>query len=434
MDTDPYDPEQEQRRWLLLLHVLLAVTLVIPTGFVLAQGSPDAAGTLALVAALVGVYAVLFARPMGGHGDRRLALLYAVLVTGLYTALVLREEAYILVLYALLPQFFSALPRWLAMAAVVVLALLPGTIAGGLDAGDLFNAVAAVGLGLVVTIIIESLERRTERQREVIAALEAARVENERLAEEAAVQGRAAGVLAERQRLAHDIHDTLAQGFTSIVTQLEAAEQALAAADDVAGRRRAADHVDRAKRTAREGLAEARRTVDALRPAPLEEADLPLALDRLVQRWRETHGPGVSADVVVDGPPTTVPAGVEEGLLRVAQEALTNVARHAAADRVTVTVTYLDDVLLLDVQDDGVGIDPRATSGVSARSGFGLTSMRERVALLGGELTIEAEPGEGTTIAARVPLPPPDGTGASPGSHAEPAEVPRGRAVEVGDV
>lgn len=406
MDIHPSGPEQEQQRWLLLLHVLLGVTLAIPTGFMLVDQPADAPVTLALVAAFVAVYATLFVRPQRHHGDPRLLLVYALLATVLYTALVLRVDAYILVLYALLPQFFSVLPRWLAALGVAVLALLPGMLEGGLDVGDLFNAVAAVGLGLVVTLIIDALERRTEEQRVVIAELEAARVENERLAEEAAVQGRAAGVLAERQRLAHDIHDTLAQGFTSIVTQLEAAEQAIAAGDPGAVRR-ASDHVERAKRTAREGLAEARRTVEALRPAPLEETDLPGALRDLARRWRERVGGGMTVDVVVDvvdDEPAPVPGEVEAALLRVAQEALTNVAHHADAEHVTVTVTHLDDALLLDVQDDGVGLVPRPTG--DGRTGFGLTSMRERVALLGGELTVEGVRGEGTTIAARVPLAP----------------------------
>lgn len=207
-------------------------------------------------------------------------------------------------------------------------------------------------------------------------------------------------MLAERQRLAHEIHDTLAQGFTSIVTQLEAAEQALEA--DTAA---TADRIARAKDTARDSLREARRTVEALRPEPLEHAPLPDALQDLTARWSESQrdAPGIS--VVVDGTPARMSPAVDDALLRVAQETLTNVGRHAGASQVDLTLSYLDDLVLLDVQDDGVGFDVSTADGDGdvTHGGYGLTSMRERLTLVGGVLVVESTPAEGTTVAARVP-------------------------------
>ena len=196
-------------------------------------------------------------------------------------------------------------------------------------------------------------------------------------------------VLEERQRLAREIHDTLAQDFTSIVTHLEAAESALDTDPEVAR-----THLDRARRAAREGLTEARRLVWALRPDILTGTDLPGALKRVAHRWSEETG--VTAHVTVTGTPRPLPADADVVLLRAAQEALHNVRKHARASRVDVTLTYLDDRVILDVQDDGVGFDP---THLDVAPGLGLRGMRERVEARGGHLIIESAPGEGTTVA-----------------------------------
>lgn len=203
-------------------------------------------------------------------------------------------------------------------------------------------------------------------------------------------------MLEERQRLAHEIHDTLAQGFTSIVTNLEAAGGAL-------DRDRAAlrHHLNQALGVARESLSEARRLVWALKPEPLEEAPLPEALRRLVARWSSSSG--VAAEVFVTGEPGSLAAEAEVALLRVAQEALANVRKHARAGRVAVTLSYIGGRAVLDVRDDGVGFDPAATSPGSGGDGFGLRSMRERLERAGGALSVESAPGEGTVLSAEVP-------------------------------
>ncbi len=229
------------------------------------------------------------------------------------------------------------------------------------------------------------------------ARMAALALENLHLVEQARRAGRRAGVLEERQRLAHEIHDTLAQGFTSIVTNLEAAEGALKR-DHSALRR----HLDQALAVARESLSEARRLVWALRPEPLEDASLPEALRRLAERWSSSSG--VPAEVFVTGEPRSLPADSEVTLLRVAQEALANVRKHARAGRVAITLSYIGDRVVLDVRDDGVGFDPSSLPPGTGGSGFGLRSMRERVGRAGGTLSVESAPGEGTALSAEVPV------------------------------
>jgi signal transduction histidine kinase len=204
-------------------------------------------------------------------------------------------------------------------------------------------------------------------------------------------QAREAGVLDERQRMARELHDTLAQGLAGIITQLEAAEQS---GDDV--RRR---HLEAARRLARESLTEARRSVDALRPEPLVDARLPEAIEA---RWSALNG--VAAEVTVTGAARPLRPEIEVTLLRAAQEALANVAKHADAHRVGLTLSYMEDLVTLDVRDDGAGF---VVNGAAARAnddgGFGLVAMRERVQGLAGRLEVESEPGAGTALSISVP-------------------------------
>jgi signal transduction histidine kinase len=209
------------------------------------------------------------------------------------------------------------------------------------------------------------------------AAPGAARAARGRLEENAGLhaqllaQAREAGVLDERQRMAREIHDTLAQGLTGIITQLEATERA--------GRRpeQWRRHLDQARALARESLAEARRSVQALRPEPLEEAGLPDAIAHMARRWSETSV--VEFSFATTGEPRPLLAELEMTLFRVAQEALANVAKHAAATKVGLTLSYMDDAVLLDVRDDGVGFTPVPAGGnghTGDGQGFGLDAMR----------------------------------------------------------
>jgi signal transduction histidine kinase len=238
--------------------------------------------------------------------------------------------------------------------------------------------------------------RRGMWRTEVLSAPVSLAVQNLRLLER--VQRTA--VLDERQRLAREIHDTLAQGFTSIVMHLEAAEGALSGEWPAVQQ-----HLDQARRTARESLVQARRLVWALRPAILERTSLPTAVERVVAQWMADTG--IAAQAVITGTATPLPPAAEIALLRTVQEALTNVRRHARASEVAVTLSYMSDLVVLDVQDDGVGFDPaeiQAPSAAGIAGGFGLAAMRERVEQLGGTLLIESAPGEGTTLVVEIPV------------------------------
>ena len=185
-----------------------------------------------------------------------------------------------------------------------------------------------------------------------------------------------------------------------MVTQLEAAQQT---AHDAERERR----IDNAKRLARDSLAEARRSVQALRPQALEDSKLPDALAEEVARWTATSG--VPAEVRTTGDPRALHPEVEVTLLRVAQEALANVAKHAAAAHAWVTLSYMEDVVTLDVRDDGSGFKQPGTGEAPGNEhsrtdgGFGLIAMRQRVNRLAGQLEIESEPGAGTAVSASLP-------------------------------
>ncbi|UQU67104.1 sensor histidine kinase [Couchioplanes caeruleus] len=259
-----------------------------------------------------------------------------------------------------------------------------------------------ITIGTAMTYLSIVTNEHHTRRAEVVAQLEeandklaAALAENAGLHAQLLVQAREAGVLDERQRLAGEIHDVLAQGLTGIVTQLEAADQAEQRPVD---RRR---HLDTAKQLARDSLAEARRSVQALRPRPLDAATLPDALAEVVDGWSARHG--VTARIITTGTAHPLLPEIEATLLRTAQEALANVARHAEAGRVALTLSYMEDLVTLDVRDDGAGFDPQAPREEAYEGGYGLRAMRERVQRIAGTLEIESEPGAGTAISACVP-------------------------------
>jgi signal transduction histidine kinase len=295
--------------------------------------------------------------------------------------------------------------RWrvpaFAITALVVSASLVGGYPTGLDGLLTYLLVAGVMLTLVITsanITYRALEQNVDRGRMIGELAEANRRLEESMAENAALharlveQARAAGVVEERRRLAGEIHDTLAQGLTAIVAQLEAAEQAGHRPDEWSR------HLTQARSLARSSLTEARRSVRALRPEQLENATLAEALGELTCGWSQQSG--IPAELETAGAASRAPADTEAALFRVAQEALTNVGRHAKATKVRLTLTDLDDMLLLDVADDGVGFDADADT-----TGYGLVGMRHRLAGVGGALTVESAPGYGTTLNAAVPLP-----------------------------
>ena len=250
-----------------------------------------------------------------------------------------------------------------------------------------------VGLMTVNSPTASGMPRGLERDFVTIGAQVALVLENMRLV----AQARETAVLQERQRLARDIHDTLAQGFTSIVMHLEAAEQGLPGDVETVQR-----HMGQARQMARDSLAQARRVVDDLRPEVLESAPLHEAIARVIEQWQMQSG--IVADLQTTGEKRPLHPQVEVTLLRSVQEALANVRKHARARSVSVTLSYMEDVVILDVQDDGMGMAEAATTRSHLAGGFGLVAMRERVEALGGELIVESEPEDGTTISVSLPI------------------------------
>jgi signal transduction histidine kinase len=202
-------------------------------------------------------------------------------------------------------------------------------------------------------------------------------------------------VLQERNRMAREIHDTLAHGLTGIIVQLEAAEDTLHEDPDAAE-----GHIGRARDLARSSLAEARRSVQALRPQLLEHLDLPSALTRYVAQM--TEGTGILARFVLEGAPRGLSPDAEDNLLRIALEAVTNALRHARAHEILVTLTFEATRVRLSVTDDGRGFVPHASA---TRAGFGLAGMWERAERIGGVFTLASRPGKGTEITVVIPLP-----------------------------
>jgi signal transduction histidine kinase len=306
--------------------------------------------------------------------------------------------------------YTRALPRlsWQLAGAAGVAFIAASSQTAGMNTSEIFHVTVGIVALTVDLLLMGSLmwllwehDQQAARNQRALAELGAANrrleatiAENEGLHRQLLVQAREAGTLDERRRMAREIHDTLAQGLTGIVTQLQAAEQAASRTPgDQAGWRR---HVAAATQLARDSLTEARRSVDALRPEPLDGCRLFEALTDVAERWSALNA--IPAQVTATGTARPIDPEAEFTLLRAAQEALANVARHAHATRVGLTISYMENEVALDVRDDGVGFDPARLD-----HGFGLVAMRQRIAALSGTLQVESEPGGGTAISACVP-------------------------------
>jgi signal transduction histidine kinase len=318
-------------------------------------------------------------------------------------------------MFAVLIRTLSSTPRLrlIGLALVAMLSAIAQTGSGPYDSAGSIAMLAGVFLinagvaGFFTWFAWVGQQQKDRRMRLITELTEA----NERLAEslkrnaelqeQLVASAREAGVGDERRRMAREIHDTLAQGLAGIITQLQAAERA------GSGGGPGAKHLQAAVDLARESLSEARRSVEAMRPEPLDGARLPDAMQEVASRWSKLHG--VPVAVTTTGTPRVMRPEIEVALLRTAQEALANVAKHAEASRVGLTLSYMQDLVTLDVRDDGVGFDIRpryhARNGSSngQSGGFGLAAMQQRVEGVAGTLQVESEPRAGTAISASVP-------------------------------
>jgi signal transduction histidine kinase len=409
--TDPSSPETPPsrrdawERWVSVWHVIFYLTLVLPTAVALLSGKLSSPWLVLGLSLTLGVWYGLIMVWLVPRSRKKQQVAWSLVFLGgalaLWFPLARAYPAYYITASSFFGLMWGTLPFGLAVAGNI---LLTGLIIWlqTLKQGTLvippiqLILIGVVMLGWTVPLVlwIRSIMRESTERRHLIEQLETTQRNL------AAVEHQA-GILQERQRLAQEIHDTLAQGFTSIVMQLEVADQAL---PDGSGAARS--RIQQAQSTARASLAEARRLVLALRPAPLEEASLPEALGRVAERW--TQETGIKTDFTVTGDPCPLHPEAEVTLLRAMQEALANVHKHAQARNVSVTLSYMDDQVAMDVHDDGIGFDPEnpAHPPNQVGGGFGLRVMQERVAQLGGTLVVESSLGQGATLAIQVPVMP----------------------------
>ena len=395
------DPWDRQVVWWdvgFVLIVVLTATAMALGGDVGPRELWTAYGAMAV---LLVAYAA-WGAPAARTRDQRRAIAYAAVLIACTAVAVAQGGLATFLLFASFTQLWMLLepPRRAVVACVVLGVATTFAIAAqqGFDVPTLIQAAPQMGIAIAFSVLLglwfAATMRRSEERARLLHELRQAQAE---LAE----SHHAAGVAAERERIAREIHDTLAQGFTSVVTQAQAATAAL----DRGEQDRARERLVVVEQTARDNLAEARALVAAFAPVPLQGSTLAEALRRLAERFTAETGTPVELDVaVVDG---ATPGGGATGhaasdvvLLRAAQEALANVRRHAGARAVTIRLTRDDGTapdVRLEVTDDGRGLRPDHVDGL------GLAGMRERVSAVGGTLAVEPGEGGGTRVAVQVP-------------------------------
>ncbi|KLI04702.1 MULTISPECIES: sensor histidine kinase [Mycolicibacterium] len=373
----------------LCIAAILAVVLLRHT---FGGNLPVACGSLTLMVVIVltfGRNVIRAADPIAGPVQVRAAVFVAVMI-GLWLVALLAAPPAVAAVPALYPLIFATLPlaAALTLTFLVTLAPLGVAVAAHGPGWPSLPAVAAVTLvGAVAAPIIGTTIMTTLRQRqqltETVAELAASRAQTAQLSREA-------GVAAERERLAREIHDTLAQGFTSIVA-LAQAVQAESESDPAA----AARHVELIRTTARDNLAEARTMVTRLTPAALEEGSLPAALRRQADGLAAETG--IAVDVRIDDDLPQLGMATDVVLLRSAQEAMANVRRHARATELHVRLQATPDGVRLCLSDNGIGLPDDHVDG------FGLRGMRARLDQVGGTLTLSTPQGGGVQVVVAVP-------------------------------
>ncbi|WP_076261717.1 sensor histidine kinase [Intrasporangium flavum] len=340
--------------------------------------------------------------PGATSGAGSAVLVWLLGLTALWLVLVALSAEFVWVAFSLWLLAGHFLPwRWsvpYALAVLAVVVVAPWHALGVLTvAGVIGPAIGALFALIVSWGQVQLVRYGVERER-LIASLVEAQAEAESLHAQLAATQREAGALGERARLSRDIHDTLAQGFSSIVLLARSAEE-------VTDRTRQRELLRHIQSTASENLHEARRVVASLAPRQLDGATLPTSLRRLLDSF--TDQTGIPTDLRLDGQLDALPTALEVALVRTLQGALANVRRHAHATRVVVSLSETTDSVRLDVVDDGIGFDPRAVDSrphAPEAGGYGLSSTRARLRELGGGLDVESAPGEGTALTAHVPL------------------------------
>ena len=388
---------QMWRRQLVWWHVWFAAG-VAATGVAVAITDPGPLGRLpefgllaiaAIAYAVIGAPGVAQERP--GWGTAYLAIAWSAV---LGCVALNPDTSAPIMFFVLFPQLWSVVrtPRQGVAASVVVVGgyATIGWLQAGSDSSArwqvFFSAAFSLGLSLGLGLFILRLVAEAQSRAATIDALRQAQAQ-------LAAAERDRGVSAERERLSREIHDTLAQGFTSVLSLGRAASAALARGDVALAEERLA----LIERAAADNLREARLIVAELTPGHLQSRTLTEAIERLVSTLNREGAMPVTLQVV--GEPVPLDASAEVLVLRAAQECLANARRHAAADAVTVTVDFSgSERVTLTITDDGEGFDPTLPS-----SGFGLDGMRARARDVGGSVVLTSAPGAGTSVRVEVP-------------------------------
>ncbi|GLW02311.1 sensor histidine kinase [Streptomyces lavendulae] len=397
-------------RWFGLWDGYFAVSYLVTVVLLFASGEDQVHRALAIGALtlIVPWYAGLGRRPMIDRTKGRRNLVFSAGLFLLFATSSTLDLGGSFALFAVVPMLMMSLPMPPAIVLVVLANLWPVTVVwlrgGEFDPHilsvlpiSLLGIALSVLLGLWITRVVQQSSERAE----MIDELRRSREREAHLSHQA-------GISAERERLAREIHDTLAQSLTSIISLVQAAESEVV--DNPA---RAHERLGLAGRVARDSLAEARGFVSKLTPPALRESSLVQAVRRQADLLREETGLVVRC--TAGGEEQPLPMVVSVVLLRAAQEAFANVRKHARdAREVEVRVAYAPGEVRLVVRDDGAGFavdacrdaGPEEAGDDAHSGGFGLLGMRARVAEIGGTVRVESGPGEGTTVEVTVALGP----------------------------
>lgn len=414
-DAGPTHAWEQLWKWWLVMFGAAAAVCIVVLALDERPALPLRLLGIGLIVVLVAMYFVVGFPAMKIDDARRGGWYIAAAIAIEAGLLAIHPIAFVL-LFGLYPQLYAAFNRMRhSVIAGVVLTVVTGVASFGWSGWDsevlpavLIQMSFTTAFGMVFGIWITRIIRQSGERATLIAELETTRGE-------LAAANRLAGETAERERLAGEIHDTLAQGFTSIILLAQTAQAKLApsmtgrdvaggamvggdvAGGDVPGPALAGNELAAIERTARDNLAEARALVAALQPAGLAGSSLPEALRRIVgQLAQETS---TAATLELRGAPRPLGSAIEVAVLRGAQETLANIRRHAQASAATVELDYdAAGPVELIVRDDGIGFEPAAAGG-----GYGLAGLYKRAALLGGTVRVESSPGAGTTVRMRLP-------------------------------